>query len=146
MDCPYKDTLTTKVAKYITDALNSYLERYNKLYPAEKKWDKAVVGYRDYDAFDVPLSDFPLIKVYRVADSFRKGSKKSATILRISYCLAYPQLEELSSLMQWAAKVINEVLLDVENELNLEIVPEGGNRADYNTFMGQNGKPGNALS
>lgn len=54
MDCPYKDTLTTKVAKYITDALNSYLERYNKLYPAEKKWDKAVVGYRDYDAFDEP--------------------------------------------------------------------------------------------
>lgn len=142
MNNPYQDKLTNRIARYLTDGLNDYLTRYNREAKVTgDKWDVAVVAYRDYDAFDVGLEQFPLLKVFRVAESFTPRTTKATTTLRITYCLAYPQLEQLASLMKWAALTINELLLEADKSLNIIDPPGGAYRADYNTFMGQNGQP-----
>lgn len=139
---PYKDKLTNKIAEYLSNGLNDYLSRYNKINKIlDNKWDIAVIGWKDYDAFDVGLEQFPLLKVFRISDSFTPRTTKSVTTIRITYCLAYPQLEQLASLMQWAGKTINELLLEADKELTIIDPPGGAYRADYNTFMGQNGQP-----
>ena len=141
MHNPYEDKLCDQLATYLSKGLNYHLDAFNKDNPHLKLWDKAVIGFRSYDAFDVPLNEFPLLKVFRVADNFKPRSDKSVVSLRCSYCLAYPDLDKLNTMMSWAAKIINLLLINcLDNELDI-ISPPGGYSASYQTFMGQNGQP-----
>lgn len=85
--------------------------------------------YRTYDALNVPLSDFPLLCVYRITDTYRPFTLLSNCYGVITYSLSYPQLNDLPGVLKYVADTINVAL--IENELELPPNRTGGYRAEY---------------
>ncbi len=72
--------------------------------------------WRDYDALNVPNSDFPLLCCYRLATAYgRRTTDGRITTLAITYSLTYPQLEQLPDRLKLVADKINEAIISFEN-------------------------------
>lgn len=100
-----------KLAHYLTKELNEAYGRERQKNPSLPNV-YIVRSFRSYDDLGVPLSEFPLLKVYRNTDSFKPG-----TLFRgpcqgtITYSVSYPNLKELPDLMYWVSWQINKGLL-----------------------------------
>jgi hypothetical protein len=65
----------------------------------------------NWDAPSTPLSDFPLLKVYKNNDFYKKGTLFRESTGTIVYCVSYPQLTVLPNLMDWVSFTLNKGLL-----------------------------------
>ena len=91
---PIEDELLVGMVSTLKDVLNA-------AYP-----DFTVVKTtRTYDAYLVPLTEFPLLKLYRTSDSFRSVGKATSS-LTCSYCLANADLERMPGLTRWTGEKI----------------------------------------
>ena len=104
---------TQKLANYLHGFINDQFvketEASNNTIPENTIIIRSV---RNYDAFNVPLSEFPLLKVYKNRDVFRKGTFFRTSQGAITYAVSYPQLEILPNLLDWVAYQINAGLLN----------------------------------
>lgn len=64
----------------------------------------------DYDAVNIDVSRFPLLKLYRQTDTYESMSS-GVTKAVIAYCLTYPIQDRLPGLLRWMSQAIN-ILLD----------------------------------
>lgn len=72
---------------------------------------KVVKSIRLYDAINVPMDQFPLLKVYRLQDMFRPSSSHYITPVIVNYNITFPQVELLPGLMAHVSKTLNEGIL-----------------------------------
>jgi hypothetical protein len=99
----------------------------------------AVVGTRSWDAFNVPLHEFPLLKVYRTLDVYQRGTTLRTSPVIASYCLTLPEQEELQGGMAWISKTMAGLLLNSQTRL-CTIIQEPL-QAEYRTLLGENASP-----
>lgn len=95
-----------------------------------------VNGIRAYDAFNLPLHEFPYLKVYRSQDIYGVGKTVSQSSLMATYCLSLPNQEELQGSMRWVSWTINKLLLNPQINLCLKI-QDGSIRAEYRTMLNE---------
>lgn len=100
---PKQDKVLREIAKHLADGLNY---AFINLCPGEI----AVRDVVDYDAVNIDLSRFPLLKVYRQTDSFSESTKGRNTDCVVAYCIAFPDQDKLPGLMQWVSIAINKLL------------------------------------
>ncbi len=165
---PQVDTTCRRIAEYLRDGLNSaYITDYTLglqqqiINGISKGYDvtdlqyhltqltsgalapKAVIGIRDYDAFNVPNMEFPLLKIYRTQDFYKQTTVRTSPIVA-AYCLILPSQEDLQSSLAWVSKTMSKLLLDSLPRFctftdNREI------RVEYRTLLSEIGIPAYAF-
>lgn len=98
------------LAHFLKDELNGAYAILRGIKPSLPE-GLVVRSVRNYDAVNIPLSEFPLLKVYRTSDVFFPGTTKCRTSGAITYSLSYPQLDALPDLLYWVSKILNYSLL-----------------------------------
>lgn len=105
LDClesPQSDRFLLKLGTYIADGINhNYRQHYSD--------EIAIREIIDYDAVNIDISQFPLLKLYRQTDNYSQedvGMTKGI----IAYCLTYPEQDRLPGLMKYMSKAINLML------------------------------------
>jgi hypothetical protein len=110
----FKDDVIRKTLLILKERLNYY---------GQKDFGFDIVnGIRDYDTFNVPLTEFPLLKVFRISDTFKPDNAKKNSTIKIEYCLSYPTQENLSSICNNINKYIHHIINSLESHLNLSIM------------------------
>lgn len=108
-----------RLATYLSDFLNKeYLEERvkNPSLP-----DVTIVKtVKNYDSIVNNLAEFPLLKIYRSQDTFKKGTNYRISTVTLTYSLSYPQLETIADSMYWISYKINEGLLHWDREVKGE--------------------------
>ncbi|MEM8781113.1 MAG: hypothetical protein AAGF26_20100 [Cyanobacteria bacterium P01_G01_bin.49] len=108
LESPKNDEFLLKIGRYIADGINyHYLEHCPE--------DIAIRDIIDYDAVNIDISRFPLLKLYRQTETF-EGTDVSETDGIISYCLTYPQQDRLPGLVKYMSKAINVLLDDYHHQ------------------------------
>lgn len=102
LDSPNSDRFLLRLGTYIADGIN---QDYNQRYPQEI----AIRDILDYDAVNVDISRFPLLKLYRQSDNYEVMDRGDSSAI-IAYCLTYPQQEKLPGLIKYISKAINTML------------------------------------
>lgn len=129
------DPTCDRLAKFLQTWLNDAL----------KKIEPESIACRSticYDAINPDLSKFPLIKVYRLFDSFEYGRPKSQTSFVISYCLTFPDQNKLPGLLRWVAFEINEALTHWKQFSQCPpVIQQGGLRAEYRIMANELSQP-----
>lgn len=115
-----------------------YTDQINSLSIASKN-SLAVVGVRSWDAFNVPLHEFPLLKVYRTQDIYQKGTTIRHSPIVAAYCLTLPDQEELQGSMSWVSKTVAKLLLNSQSRFCT--ILEDPLQAEYRTLLGENAMP-----
>lgn len=108
-----------RLATYLSDFLNKeYVEerRKNPLLP-----DVTIVKtVKNYDSIVNNMAEFPLLKIYRSQDTFKKGTNYRISTVTLTYALSYPQLETIGDTLYWISYKINEGLLNWDIEVKGE--------------------------
>lgn len=128
-DNPLEDESCLEIATFLRDELN-------KAYP-----DQTVVkGIRCYDAFNVPYTEFPLLKVYRLVDGWKRNETVRESQAVISYSLVLPDQEHLAPIMAWVSRHINQLLIGhriICGGGSPDVMPEQGYRAEYRLMINE---------
>ncbi len=102
-----QDEYCRKLACFLRDFIN---EKYREVQTANPELPEGLIvrNIRNYDAVNVPLTEFPLLKVYRLRDQFKRASQTTDfTDAAITYSVAYPDLDRLPDLLYWMGRQIN---------------------------------------
>lgn len=126
----FSDPVIIKIANSLKTKLNTL---GNQLHGID-----LVRGIRDYDTYNVALTEFPLLKVYRVADNFVPNCAKVVSFIQIDYCLSYPQNENLSSVCNNITKYIHRIVNRLESEINLSVDKSLTRQGGYKIIQGAN--------
>lgn len=103
LESPKNDRFLLKLGTYIADGINySYRKHYGN--------EIAIREIIDYDAVNIDISRFPLLKLYRQTDNYSQKSVGTTKAI-IAYCLTYPEQDRLPGLMQYMSKAI-DIMLD----------------------------------
>lgn len=78
-----------------------------------------VKSTRDYEAFNVSLTEYPVLQVFRRTDFFKAETPKLTTSIVAQYCLALPEQENMAALCHYVAKIINRSL----NDFKMGVLP-----------------------
>jgi hypothetical protein len=106
---------TQKLANYLKTFLNEQFEKEILASGGTIGSDTIIIrSVRNVDAINVPLSEFPLLKVYKNRDIFKKGTLFRTSQGTITYSVSYPQLEVLPNLLDWMSYQINLGLMTYE--------------------------------
>jgi hypothetical protein len=119
-----------KLSEYLRDYINQKYKEKQEKNPSLPS-GLIVRNTRNYDAVNVPLSEFPLLKVYRLRDKFKRaGTTTDPTDAAITYSVAYPDLDKLPDLLYWIGKQINLGLHSYQRSNN-DLLPPAQDNRDY---------------
>jgi hypothetical protein len=125
---------------YLTGHIANYLKRELNRRASEEGLTVPIINsYRLYDAFNVPVQDFPLIKVFRTSSQYTVSNKRLSSI-QVHYSLVLPNLEVLLPYLNWVDYNINEVLSFALHDITVFIEPTS-KRCEYRTLMSELGTP-----
>ena len=119
-----------KLAVFLRDFINA---EYNKARDNNPNLPEGTIirNIRNYDAVNVPLSDFPLLKVYRLRDRFARASYVTdPTDAAITFSVAYPDLDRLPDLLYWMGRKLNRGLHSYAKQ-DLQLLPPPQDNRDY---------------
>lgn len=102
LDSPKHDYFLLNLGRYIADGINF---SYRQKFPDEI----AIREIIDYDAVNLDISRFPLLKLYRQNDNYQKMDVSKSKAI-IAYCLTYPEQDRLPGLIKYMSKAINTML------------------------------------
>jgi hypothetical protein len=128
-DDPFEDQSCLEIAKFLKQGLND-------AYPQQV----VVNGIRCYDAFNVPYSEFPLLKVYRLVDAWEGNTTYRTSQGVISYSLVLPDQETLAPIMSWVSRHTNQLLIGHRLTCfggSPDVIPSQGYRAEYRMMMNE---------
>ena len=112
-----ENTYCRKLATYLLTFLNEQFEK--EIATSSGTVDENTIcvrSFRDFDDFSVPLSEFPLLKVYPNRDIYKKGTPFRIVTGTITYSVSYPNLKVLPNLLSWVSYQINLGLLHYSKE------------------------------
>jgi hypothetical protein len=119
-----------KLAVFLRDYINT---KYNEAREVNPELPEGTIirNIRNYDAVNVPLSDFPLLKVYRLRDTFKRASfTTDPTDAAITFSVAYPDLDRLPDLLYWMGRQLNMALHSYAKR-DLHLLPPPQDNRDY---------------
>lgn len=125
-----EDEYCRKLACFLRDYIN---EKYRETQEANTNLPEGLIvrNIRNYDAVNVPLSEFPLLKVYRLRDRFKRASETTdPTDAAITYSVAYPDLDKLPDLLYWVGRQINLGLHSYQRR-DKNLLPPAQENRDY---------------
>jgi hypothetical protein len=126
---------TQKLANYLKTFINErFAEEIALPNSGIPSGTTVIKSVRNYDDPSVPLSDFPLLKVYKNRDIFRKGTLFRNTQGTITYAVSYPQLQVLPNLLDWLSYQINNGLLNYEMAEN-DLLPPPNDEGYVGEFL-----------
>lgn len=125
-----EDKILTELVTYIKDELN----RNN---PIENT--TIVKSTRNYDAFNVPIQDFPLLKIYRQRTQYLNNNKRISN-LQLQYGLVIPDQEKLLPYLNWVDNQINKALSQTVWRIDI-IIDKNNKNCDYRVLMNELGIP-----
>lgn len=101
-ETPITDPLCFDLAAFLKEGLN-------REYPEKQ----IVRSIREYDAYDVPFNDFPLLKVYRLIDTFNtEDPGKIENQLQVSYCLVNVDIQDMPGIAYYISrKMVRHLLI-----------------------------------
>jgi hypothetical protein len=135
---PEVDEAVDYIAKYLFEYINKDYFSYIEAHPAIRQslGDIAIRTYKTYDAYGITNQEFPLLKVYRVSDSWKPGKLLRNSSISISYSLVLPQQDKLMPLLNWMSYEINKHLLSP----NCQVKIDPGVRVQYRTMINEVGQ------
>ena len=135
---PDVDEAVDYIAKYLYEYINKDYFSYIEANPSIRQslGDIAIRTYRTYDAYGVTNQEFPLLKVYRVSDSWKPGKLLRNSSISISYSLVLPQQDKLMPLLNWISYEINKHLLSSSCQVKID----PGVRVQYRTMINELGQ------
>ena len=135
---PEIDEAVNYIAKYLFEYINKDYLSYIESNPAIRNslGDIAIRTYRTYDAYGITNQEFPLLKVYRVSDSWKMGKLLRNSSISISYSLVLPQQDKLMPLLNWISYEINKHLLSPACQVKID----PGIRVQYRTMINEVGQ------
>ena len=119
-----------KLAVFLRDYINT---KYNEAREVNTELPEGTIirNIRNYDAVNIPLSDFPLLKVYRLRDTFKRASfTTDPTDAAITFSVAYPDLDRLPDLLYWMGRQLNMALHSYAKR-DLHLLPPPQDNRDY---------------
>jgi hypothetical protein len=119
-----------KLAVFLRDYINT---KYNEAREVNPELPEGTIirNIRNYDAVNIPLSDFPLLKVYRLRDTFKRASfTTDPTDAAITFSVAYPDLDRLPDLLYWMGRQLNMALHSYAKR-DLHLLPPPQDNRDY---------------
>lgn len=125
-----EDKILTKIVEYLKDELN----RNN---PIENT--VIVNSTRNYDAFNVPITDFPLLKIYRQRSQYLNNNKRISN-LQLQYGLVLPDQEKLMPYLNWIDNQLNLALSQTTWRIDI-IIDRNNKSCDYRTLLNELGIP-----
>jgi hypothetical protein len=132
---PDIDRSCEKIAKFLKERLN---EEYPQI--SGNPVVEVVRSTVCYPAFNIDLTAFPLLKVYRTSDTYRKGTTQRYVRGVIEYCLTLPEVATFPGRLSWMSHHLNKLLLDSEQRFGVRS-EEGGRTVDYRMTMNELGQP-----
>jgi hypothetical protein len=122
------------LANYLRDSVN---EKYSRVVANNPSLPGQYVinGVRYFDDPSVPLSEFPLLKVYRNTDIFDGATPYRTTQATITYSVAYPSLDELPDLLSWMSFALNKSLVEFSYERNDVFDLQQNNRRTFQHLL-----------
>lgn len=125
-----QDTNLLCLGNYIKDELN----RRNTI-------DNTIIvrTVYNYDAYNIPISDLPVLKLSRQSSFYLPNNKRKSSI-ELQYGLALPEHERLLPYLNWVDYNINQIL-SVTTQLKNIFVEETSKRCQYRTLMSEMGIP-----
>jgi hypothetical protein len=114
-----------KLARFLRDFVNNEYVKLRETRP-ELKDGLVIRNIRNYDAVNIPLSEFPILKVYRLTDTFKRATETTDfTTGAITYSVVYPDLDKLPDLLYWIGRKLNIGLHSYSRrDLNLQPPPQ----------------------
>jgi hypothetical protein len=103
-----------RLGLYLKDFLNKeYVKERTK--NTELSEGTIVKTVKNYDSIVNNLAEFPLLKLYRTQDQFKKGTNFRISTITLTYSLSHPDLSNdqqavLPDLIYWVGYKINEGL------------------------------------
>jgi hypothetical protein len=111
----YPNEYCRYLSLYLKDYLNSEYAQARLENPSLP--DALIVRTaKEYDAINIPLSEFPLLKVYRGRDSYRKGTTIKDVSATLTYSLSYPELDVLPDLLTWVSEKLNYAFMAFQRD------------------------------
>lgn len=134
----YVDEPMHRLAIHIKDWVNT---AFLKAYPtAEGAIAQGVVnGIRTYDAYNVPFSEYPLLKVFRMFEDGSLDDEKDTVTGIITFGLVHPELEGLQPLLVWVKKQIAKALRcwRIEHRACPPVIASPRYRVEYRTMLNE---------
>lgn len=109
----FRDCIVQKLGQYIKEQLNERL-------PIEYKrqgW-KVVNSLYLIDMPQIPLTDYPVLKVFRLTSTSNRNRTTSNSLIRISYSISYASISHLPNYINWVRKQLDEILLEWSQRLD----------------------------
>ena len=125
--------ITDQTVKTITDFVKQELNKKSQ----EVLNINLVNSVRYFDDPNVPLTDYPMLKVFRTTDLFFPQSTKQTSQLTLRYCLSYEQMDQIAPLTAIISKLLNSILNDSFSKIQIEILSKP-QRAEYRTLYSEN--------
>lgn len=105
MPLSINDELCLKIARFLSNYLNT---AFNGCYGEDYPDLKIVKGIEQYNKLQVQLDHFPLLKVYRISDTYKNANSYRTTEIEIAYCCAFAEVDILPGLLSFVAKHLVE--------------------------------------
>jgi hypothetical protein len=126
---------------YPCQTIADYLkEELNRLNPLKDEFT-IVKSTRCYDAFNIPLQDFPCLKIYRISTNYGTQSKRGVASLSGQYGLIMPDQERLLPVLHWIDEQLADAFRQMHYRINTFLVPGSLVRSNYRTLVSELGIP-----
>lgn len=125
-----EDKILTKIVTFIKEDLNRNNPIENTI---------IVKSTRNYDAFNIPVQDFPLLKIYRQRTQYINNNKRLSS-LQLQYGLVLPDQEKLVPYLNWVDNQINKILSQSIWRINV-FIDKNNKSCDYRVLLNELGIP-----
>jgi hypothetical protein len=130
---PILDTYLNELANYIKTEVNIIAQaRYNF-----KSNNPIIKTYYLYDGFNIPLQDFPVLKVYRQIDTITAETYKSESNIMISYSVVIPKQERIVGQCYIVGRIIHEVCNNLLAKKGIDVINQVRRRIEYRTTINE---------
>lgn len=115
------DSVTDTIAKHLKKNLNCFAE--------ENYSFKLVNGIRNFNDPNVPVNEYPVLKVWRVEDSFQKDSQRILSTLQVQYGVVIDKNYKTVPLLNLVGRLIHSYVFTILDSgdiiTSLRIQPKG---------------------
>lgn len=107
------------------DDIANYLGKKFNLITKEKYKFLFIKSTRNWNDKNVPLNDYPVLKVYRSGDKYRIRNYKVFSNITIEYVFALKQDARYVPFLNYFGKILHSLMGGIEEILNITISPLG---------------------
>ena len=126
----FDDNVIRCIATFTKERLNDYGQEMGGI--------DIVNGIRLFQDFGTGLHEFPLLRVYRVSDTFVPQAGKVESFVNMDYCLPYPYQSNLAGVANTITKYMHRIVNRLDSEIHLGVNKSRSRTGGYRIIDGGN--------